>query len=58
MNTNIVMQLKLRAVSKGVSLSKVCDMAGINRGVLSHWAKKEPKTLTTLRRINEVLDTL
>ena len=52
------MQLKLRAVSKGVSLTKVCDMAGINRGVLSHWAKKEPKTLTTLRRINEVLDTL
>jgi transcriptional regulator with XRE-family HTH domain len=52
------MELKLRAVSKGVSLSKVCDMAGINRGVLSHWAKKEPKTLTTLRRINEVLDTL
>jgi len=39
MDTNIVMQLKLRAVSKGVSLTKVCDMAGINRGVLSHWAK-------------------
>ena len=58
MNRNIVMELKLRAVSKGVSLTKVCDMAGINRGVLSHWAKKETKTLTTLRRINEVLDTL
>jgi len=58
MDTNIITQLKLRAVSKGVSLTKVCDMAGINRGVLSHWAKKEPKTLTTLRRINEVLDTL
>ena len=58
MDINIVTELKLRAVSKGVSLTKVCDMAGINRGVLSHWAKKEPKTLTTLRKINAVLDTL
>lgn len=58
MSRNIVLELKLRAVSKGVSLSQVCQMAGINRGVLSHWAKKEPKTLITLRRINEVLDAL
>ena len=58
MDRNIVMELKLRAFSKGVSLTKVCDMAGINRGVLTHWAKKEPKTLTTLRKINAVLDTL
>lgn len=58
MDRNIVIELKLRAVSKGVSLTKVCDMAGVNRGVLSHWAKKEPKTLTTLRKINAVLDTL
>jgi hypothetical protein len=58
MDKNIVTELKIRAVSKGVSLTKVCKMAGINRGVLSHWAKKEPKTLTTLRRINWVLDSL
>jgi len=55
MDKNIVTEIKIQAIQKGVNLTKLCAMAGVNRCVLSNWARKEPKTLETLRKLQEKL---
>jgi len=55
MDKNIVTELKIKAVQNGVSLTKLCALAGVNRCVLTHWSRKEPKSLETLRKLQDKL---
>ena len=55
MDKNIVTQLRIKAIEKGVNLTQLCTMAGINRCVLTNWEKREPKSLATLRKIEDKL---
>jgi hypothetical protein len=50
--------LRIKAIEKGVNLTKLCALAGINRCVLTHWEKREPKSLATLKKLERTLDQL
>lgn len=52
---NIVTSLKIRCAKAGISLSKLCNEAGIDRSVVERWKKEEPKTLQTLRKLESTL---
>jgi hypothetical protein len=58
MEKNIVTDLKIKAIQKGVTLTKLCALAGVNRCVLTHWSRKEPKSLETLRKLEQTLQNL
>jgi hypothetical protein len=58
MDKNIVTQLRIKAIEKGVNLTQLCTMAGINRCVLTNWEKREPKSLATLKKLERTLDQL
>ncbi|MFO0386331.1 MAG: hypothetical protein ACK505_06100 [Flavobacteriales bacterium] len=50
---NIVESLELECVKAGTSLNKVCKAVGVSRGVLSRWKTEEPKSIKTLRIIQD-----
>jgi len=58
MEKNIVTDLKIKAIQKGLTLTKLCALAGVNRCVLTHWEKREPKSLATLKKLERTLDQL
>jgi hypothetical protein len=58
MDKNIVSEVRIKAIEKGVNLTKLCALAGINRCVLTHWEKREPKSLATLKKLERTLDQL
>jgi hypothetical protein len=52
-DVNIVHSLKIKAASAGTNLTEVCRLAGVNRQTVELWKRKEPKTITTLRKLEE-----
>jgi lambda repressor-like predicted transcriptional regulator len=47
--------LRNRCKAAGISLTKLCKEAGVNRSVLEDWKRSEPKTLRILQAFEAVL---
>jgi hypothetical protein len=40
---------------QGISVSKLCKKAKVNRGLIEKWKYKEPKSLVTFRKMNRAM---
>lgn len=49
----IVDELRAECKAAGTNLTEICRETGVDRSGVQRWAKKEPKTLTSLRKIRE-----
>lgn len=47
--------LRNRCKAAGISLTRLCKEAGVNRSVLEDWKRREPKTLRILQAFEVVL---
>jgi hypothetical protein len=50
---NIVHSLEVECAKAGTNLNKVCKAIGISRSVLVRWKAEEPKSIKTLRLLQE-----
>lgn len=48
--------LQTRCAAAGVSLTKVCEAAGIVLPQIQKWREKDPKSIETLRKLEAVLE--
>lgn len=47
--------LQTRCAASGVSLTKVCELAGVQMQQVQTWKKRDPKSIETLRKLEAVL---
>lgn len=53
---NIFDSLKVRCAQAGTNLTEVCKRAGVDRSSLERWKRKEPKTITIIRKIETEIE--
>lgn len=49
--TNLYKELITKCAEVGSNLSEVCKDAGVTRMTVQAWKRKEPKTITILRKL-------
>lgn len=54
---NTIQSLKIRCIKAGTNLTRVCEQAGVDRNLVSRWAKEEPKSFQILRKLDQALKT-
>jgi transcriptional regulator with XRE-family HTH domain len=52
------LKIRERAYRAGIDLKALCQRAGVSRGLLEKWKKKEPETLQKLAALEAVLDNI
>jgi transcriptional regulator with XRE-family HTH domain len=53
---NIAISLKTDCEAVGISLRALCKEAGVDKSIISRWAKDEPLTIRNLRKLQAVID--
>ena len=53
---NEYQKLKQRCREIGTSLSEICRIANVDRKTIQRWKTNEPKSITVLRQLEEVLN--
>jgi predicted transcriptional regulator len=52
---NIIEAIKKRATAVGVSMNRICREIGVDQSKITRWKKKEPSSITYLRKIDKYL---
>jgi hypothetical protein len=52
---DMVEALKVECVHAGTNLTKVCELAKVNRSTVEGWKIEEPKTIKILRRLKAAI---
>lgn len=54
--SDIYTSLKTQCAEAGISISKLCKEADVNRSILERWKRSEPKSIKTYNTLLEALD--
>ena len=55
MEKSVFEEIKTKCEKLGISLSKLCRDASVDRSILERWKLSNPKSIETLNKLNEQL---